>query len=120
MTQPRREVLQKLTPVLTKRWLSPDAWKIDTYERLDGYAAVYGPGGRAAFVATGRAGPFLNGSGAVAGKLYDYHRGLGNWPRRDRPFTAREFARSLRFGRKHGMVEKSASFEEVWDMEFWR
>ena len=40
MTQPRREVLQKLTPVLTKRWLSPDAWKIDTYERLDGYAAV--------------------------------------------------------------------------------
>ena len=40
MTQPRREVLQKLTPVLTKRWLSPDAWQIDTYERLDGYAAV--------------------------------------------------------------------------------
>ena len=40
MTQPRREVLQKLTPVLTKRWLSPDAWKIDVYERLDGYAAL--------------------------------------------------------------------------------
>ena len=40
MTQPRREVLEKLTPVLTKRWLSPDAWKIDVYERLDGYAAL--------------------------------------------------------------------------------
>ena len=40
MTQPRREVIEKLTPVLTKRWLSPDAWKIDVYERLDGYAAL--------------------------------------------------------------------------------
>jgi len=33
-------VLEKLTPVLTKRWLSPDAWKMDVYERLDGYAAL--------------------------------------------------------------------------------
>jgi NADH:ubiquinone oxidoreductase subunit F (NADH-binding) len=33
-------VLEKLTPVLTKRWLSPDAWKLDVYERLDGYAAL--------------------------------------------------------------------------------
>ncbi|GAA3395572.1 NADH-quinone oxidoreductase subunit NuoF [Cryptosporangium minutisporangium] len=32
-----REVL---TPVLTKRWLSPEAWKISVYERLDGYAAL--------------------------------------------------------------------------------
>ena len=40
MTQPRREVLQKLTPVLTKRWLSPDAWRLDVYEQLDGYAAL--------------------------------------------------------------------------------
>jgi NADH-quinone oxidoreductase subunit F len=30
----------KLTPVLTKRWLSPDAWKLTTYERLDGYTAL--------------------------------------------------------------------------------
>src|SRR3982750_843336 len=29
-----------LTPVLTKRWLSPDAWKLDVYERLDGYSAL--------------------------------------------------------------------------------
>ncbi|SHN45539.1 NADH-quinone oxidoreductase subunit NuoF [Cryptosporangium aurantiacum] len=29
-----------LTPVLTKRWLSPEAWKISTYERLDGYSAL--------------------------------------------------------------------------------
>jgi NADH-quinone oxidoreductase subunit F len=26
--------------VLTKRWLSPDAWKINVYERLDGYTAL--------------------------------------------------------------------------------
>jgi NADH-quinone oxidoreductase subunit F len=29
-----------LTPVLTKRWQSPDAWKLSTYEALDGYAAL--------------------------------------------------------------------------------
>jgi len=40
MTSPRPEVLAKLTPVLTKRWLSPDAWRIDTYEQLDGYQAL--------------------------------------------------------------------------------
>jgi NADH-quinone oxidoreductase subunit F len=33
-------VADVLTPVLTKRWLSPDAWKLDTYERLDGYTAL--------------------------------------------------------------------------------
>src|SRR5882757_1928483 len=32
--------LGMLTPVLTKRWLSPDAWKLDVYERLDGYTAL--------------------------------------------------------------------------------
>jgi NADH-quinone oxidoreductase subunit F len=37
---PSQEALSKLTPVLTKRWLSPDAWKIDVYERLDGYTAL--------------------------------------------------------------------------------
>ena len=39
-TTPRREVLEKLTPVLTKRWLSPEAWSMKTYEQLDGYAAL--------------------------------------------------------------------------------
>ncbi|MEH0823133.1 complex I 51 kDa subunit family protein, partial [Micromonospora sp. CPCC 205714] len=40
MTTPRPETLAKLTPVLTKRWLSPDAWRLGTYEKLDGYAAL--------------------------------------------------------------------------------
>ncbi|MBQ0981111.1 MULTISPECIES: NADH-quinone oxidoreductase subunit NuoF [Micromonospora] len=40
MTTPRPETVAKLTPVLTKRWLSPDAWRIGTYEQLDGYAAL--------------------------------------------------------------------------------
>jgi NADH-quinone oxidoreductase subunit F len=38
--QPSQGALAKLTPVLTKRWLSPDAWKIGVYERLDGYTAL--------------------------------------------------------------------------------
>jgi len=29
-----------LTPVLTKRWLSPRSWRIDTYQRLEGYTAL--------------------------------------------------------------------------------
>jgi NADH-quinone oxidoreductase subunit F len=37
---PSQEVLNKLTPVLTKRWLSPDAWRINTYEKLDGYQGL--------------------------------------------------------------------------------
>ncbi len=40
MSTPRPETLAKLTPVLTKRWLSPDAWRLPTYEQLDGYAAL--------------------------------------------------------------------------------
>lgn len=40
MTAPSKEALSKLTPVLTKRWLSPEAWRLDVYERLDGYQAL--------------------------------------------------------------------------------
>jgi NADH-quinone oxidoreductase subunit F len=40
VTSPSKEALAMLTPVLTKRWLSPDAWKLDVYERLDGYSAL--------------------------------------------------------------------------------
>jgi NADH-quinone oxidoreductase subunit F len=40
MTEPGRAALDRLTPVLTKRWLSPDAWQVSTYERLDGYSAL--------------------------------------------------------------------------------
>ena len=40
MTTPRPETLAKLTPVLTKRWLSPDAWRMDVYQQLDGYAGL--------------------------------------------------------------------------------
>src|ERR671932_1840352 len=40
MAEPSQEALAKLTPVLTKRWLSPDAWRLDVYERLDGYSAL--------------------------------------------------------------------------------
>ncbi len=40
MTEPSPQALSKLTPVLTKRWLSPDAWRLEVYERLDGYTAL--------------------------------------------------------------------------------
>ena len=29
-----------LTPVLTKRWLSPTSWSLKTYEQLEGYTAL--------------------------------------------------------------------------------
>ncbi len=37
MSTPSPAVLAKLTPVLTKRWTAPDAWRRETYEQLDGY-----------------------------------------------------------------------------------
>lgn len=40
VTAPSPEALAQLTPVLTKRWLSPDAWRLEVYEQLDGYAAL--------------------------------------------------------------------------------
>jgi formate dehydrogenase iron-sulfur subunit len=40
MTAPSAEALAALTPVLTKRWTNPDAWKIGVYERLEGYLAL--------------------------------------------------------------------------------
>ncbi len=40
MSGPGETVLAKLTPVLTKRWLSPEAWKLSVYEQLDGYRAL--------------------------------------------------------------------------------
>ncbi|MDT5035028.1 MAG: NADH-quinone oxidoreductase subunit [Micromonosporaceae bacterium] len=39
-SEPSKKALAQLTPVLTKRWLSPDAWKLSVYERLDGYTAL--------------------------------------------------------------------------------
>jgi len=40
VTAPSKEALAQLTPVLTKRWLAPDAWTIKGYERVDGYTAL--------------------------------------------------------------------------------
>ena len=39
-TTPSQKVLAKLAPVLSKRWQTPDAWKIDVYEQLEGYLAL--------------------------------------------------------------------------------
>ncbi|MBB5954779.1 NADH-quinone oxidoreductase subunit F [Saccharothrix tamanrassetensis] len=33
-------MVDQLTPVLTKRWLSPRSWTLKTYERLEGYTAL--------------------------------------------------------------------------------
>src|SRR5919197_208928 len=38
MTQPIQ--VDPLTPVLTKRWLSPKSWTLQTYEQLEGYTAL--------------------------------------------------------------------------------
>jgi NADH-quinone oxidoreductase subunit F len=40
MSTPSAAVLAKLTPVLTKRWAEPNAWQLETYERMDGYRAL--------------------------------------------------------------------------------
>ncbi len=38
--QPTSPRTSPLTPVLTRRWLSPRSWSIDTYTQLEGYTAL--------------------------------------------------------------------------------
>ncbi|MGH3467982.1 MAG: SLBB domain-containing protein, partial [Thermocrispum sp.] len=33
-------MVDPITPVLTKRWLSPNSWRLSVYEQLEGYTAV--------------------------------------------------------------------------------
>jgi NADH-quinone oxidoreductase subunit F len=33
-------VADPITPVLTKRWLSPNSWRLSSYEQLEGYTAI--------------------------------------------------------------------------------
>jgi NADH-quinone oxidoreductase subunit F len=40
MTTVSQATLAKLTPVLTRRWAMPDAWKLDVYESTEGYLAL--------------------------------------------------------------------------------
>lgn len=40
MTDPNASPASPLTPVLTRRWLSPNSWHRDTYEQLEGYTAL--------------------------------------------------------------------------------
>jgi ABC-type nitrate/sulfonate/bicarbonate transport system substrate-binding protein len=87
---------------------------------LDGYDSLYTRGGRSAFIATGEKERLFGASNAAAGRVYDSNRTRGFWPRREQPFTASQFARNLRFLKRHEVVEKDASFDEVWDTSFWR
>jgi ABC-type nitrate/sulfonate/bicarbonate transport system substrate-binding protein len=87
---------------------------------LDGYAVLYARGGRSAFVARGEEDRLFGASKAAAGRVYDFNRKRGFWPRRGQPFTASQFALNQRFLKHHDIVEKRASFDEVWDTSFWR
>ena len=40
MTEPDTPTTHPLTPVLTRRWLSPRSWSMQTYEQLEGYQAL--------------------------------------------------------------------------------
>ena len=43
---PARTPCPAPTPVLTRRWLSPESWSLDTYEQLGGYYALRTGAGR--------------------------------------------------------------------------
>ncbi|HEY0450936.1 complex I 51 kDa subunit family protein, partial [Actinophytocola sp.] len=40
MTTAETTTPDPVTPVLTKRWLSPESWRLSTYEQLEGYTAL--------------------------------------------------------------------------------
>ncbi len=40
VSRPGERAVDPVTPVLTKRWLSPNSWTLETYEQLEGYTAL--------------------------------------------------------------------------------
>lgn len=87
---------------------------------LDGYATLYRPGGRRAFVAEAGRSTLKGEPRKLAGDAYDFYRGLRFWPQRGQAETRSQFDRAQAFWKRYGVVQKGAPFERVWDTSLWR
>jgi ABC-type nitrate/sulfonate/bicarbonate transport system substrate-binding protein len=81
---------------------------------------LYGPDGRATFIRVALANALKGDSAELAGKIYDYYREVGMWPKASRPITAEQYRKVSAFFRSSGQIESPEPFERVWDTTFWR
>jgi ABC-type nitrate/sulfonate/bicarbonate transport system substrate-binding protein len=84
---------------------------------LAGFESLYGPDGRAAWVAKAREGDLADRPEEVANRIYDDERELGYWPR-GAPLTEAQYQQVLDF-MANDIVEKPVPFEQAWDLTFW-
>jgi ABC-type nitrate/sulfonate/bicarbonate transport system substrate-binding protein len=86
---------------------------------LDGYAYVYTPAGRRAWIVTARRSVFRSDP-TLAPSIYAFYRSLRFWPLRDRPITLVEHQRAVRFWLDAHELARPVPFARVWDPRWWR
>ena len=86
---------------------------------LPGYASLYGPGGREAWVAKAREGDLADQPVEVAKRIYENERAIGYWPR-GAPLTEAEFNQAQEFYEANGIAEEPVPFDRAWDLTFWQ
>jgi NitT/TauT family transport system substrate-binding protein len=86
---------------------------------LDGYAFVYTPAGRRAWIAAARRS-VLHGDPELALRIYAFYESVRLWPLRDEPVTPAQHRRTVRFWLGLHQLEGDVPFSHVWDASFWR
>ena len=87
---------------------------------LDGYAFVYTPAGRRAWVSLARRTVLRRENATLAPRLYAFYRRVRFWPLRNAPITPAQHARTVRFWIAAHQLDRFVSFARVWDESFWR
>lgn len=86
---------------------------------LAGYAFVYTPAGRRAWLALARRSVLEDENPALAANVYAFYRRIRFWPLRDEPVTAEQHSRTVRFWIGAHQLEHFVPFARVWDESFW-
>jgi ABC-type nitrate/sulfonate/bicarbonate transport system substrate-binding protein len=87
---------------------------------LAGYAFVYTPAGRRAWIEVARRSALRGRDARLAPRLYAFYRRTRSWPLRGDPVTPAQHARTVRFWLGARELEKPVPFARVWDSSFWR
>jgi ABC-type nitrate/sulfonate/bicarbonate transport system substrate-binding protein len=87
---------------------------------LAGYAFVYTPAGRRAWIETARRSVLRGPDARLAPRLYAYYRRTRSWPLRGEPVTPAQHARTVRFWIHAHELDKPVPYARVWDSSFWR
>jgi ABC-type nitrate/sulfonate/bicarbonate transport system substrate-binding protein len=86
---------------------------------LDGFESLDGPDGRDLWVQKAQEGDLAGQPEEVAERIYEGHRKIGYWPRGG-PYTEAQHEQATKSLADAGVLEEPASFDQVWDISFWR